>query len=119
MSSSQSVGNNAENKASAFLKSHGLVYIARNYQCRLGEIDLIFQDGEEVVFVEVKYRKNTVFGTGLESITTSKQQKIIKTAMLFLKQHPRYQNFSCRFDAICLDNTGVTDWVKAAFMLNS
>ena len=117
MGNSQAIGQLAEQRAFDYLTKQGLVCLAKNYHCRMGEIDLIFKDGDEIIFVEVKHRKNNVFGTGLESITASKQAKIIKTAAYFLSQHKMYQSYSCRFDAVCIDSNGNADWVKAAFIL--
>jgi len=108
----------AERMAEDYLIKHGLKLIQRNYSCRLGEIDLIVQEQDAIIFVEVKYRKNDQFGGGLESIDFRKQKKIKTTAEHYLQNHDRHQEYSCRFDAILI--TGDVgkpsiNWIKNAF----
>jgi putative endonuclease len=105
-------GIEAERFAEAFLRQHDLTLLQRNYRCRFGEIDLIMRDGAVVVFVEVRMRKNTVFGGAAASITPDKQQKLVCTARHYLsslKTEP-----PCRFDAVLLsgDNGRNIDWIK-------
>jgi len=74
---SNSQGVKSEKQALYYLTSQGLTLLCQNYYCRFGEIDLIMQDQETIVFIEVRYRKNNDFGGALASITQSKQNKII------------------------------------------
>ena len=112
-------GDDAERIAERYLTRQGLKLLSRNYHCRYGEIDLIMQHAEALVFVEVKLRKTTLgkvrFGGGLASITPSKQAKIIATAQHYLsslKQPP-----PCRFDAVVLNGLNLNDveWLPNAF----
>ncbi len=112
-------GDDAERIAERFLNGRGLKLVARNYRCRYGEIDLIMQQAETLVFIEVKLRKTKSgkvdFGGALASITASKQAKIIATAQHYLagmKQLP-----PCRFDAVLLNGLNVNDveWLPNAF----
>ncbi len=64
-------------------RRQGYVHVQSNYHSRFGEIDLIVQKGQELVFVEVKARSKTRFAQAIETISYSKQRKIAKTAMLF------------------------------------
>ncbi|PJG86555.1 YraN family protein [Conservatibacter flavescens] len=90
-----------EYQARLFLESQGLRFIAANQQFKCGEIDLIMQDGQTLVFVEVRQRKNQKFGTALESINWAKQQKWIKAANLWLAQHDTsLEEADCRFDVV-------------------
>jgi len=91
----------AEELAARYLATQGLRVVARNYRCRFGEIDLIAKDGEALVFVEVRLRRNSRFGGALASITYAKQRKLIATARHYLAGLPDAP--SCRFDAILLD----------------
>ena len=91
----------AEELAARYLATQGLRVIARNYRCRFGEIDLIAQDGEALVFVEVRLRRSSSFGGALASITRAKQKKLIATARCYLSGLRDVP--SCRFDAILLD----------------
>ncbi len=76
----QQTGTKAEDDALAFLQGQGLTPVTRNFRCRSGEIDLIMQDGNTLVFVEVRKRKNRLYGGAAASITPAKQQKLIKNA---------------------------------------
>jgi putative endonuclease len=108
------LGNQAEKVALSYLEQQGLTLIEKNYQTRLGEIDLIMQDGESIVFVEVRLRKNNLFGGASESITQAKQRKIAIVAEQFLQHHG---NQACRFDAIVMEKAEIQhiQWIKHAF----
>lgn len=115
---SKQQGDLYEQQALAYLKKQGLTLILANFHSRLGEIDLIMLDGQQLVFVEVKARRQNNFGSALEAVTAAKQQKIIRTAQFFLSRHPQYQNHHCRFDviAITINATSEIQWLKNAFM---
>ena len=70
------IGKQAENRAERFLLTKGLQLICRNYRCRWGEIDLIMKDKDELVFVEVRFRKYNAYGGALESIDYFKQKRL-------------------------------------------
>ena len=79
-------------------------------------------DKKILVFIEVRFRKNNNFGGGLESITCSKQQKLRKTAELYLQQNNQYEN--ARFDVVSMSKNNQTkqdkqkytfDWIRNAF----
>lgn len=110
-------GYKAENLALNFLKTKGLTLKANNYRCKLGEIDLIMQDGLYLVFVEVKMRKTNDFGGALASITLSKQQKIKKTATVYLLDNKYYDKYPVRFDVIAIQGIPPQiNWLKNAFI---
>ena len=73
---SHSKGQHAERACCEFLQQQGLKLLARNYRGRHGEIDIIMQDKDALVFVEVRYRKNNHYGGALESVTAGKQARI-------------------------------------------
>lgn len=104
----------AEKLAETFLVNRGLKLVARNYHCRFGEIDLIMLDAKTLVFVEVRLRTNTQFGSAGNSITPQKMQKLILTAQQYLQTHGEQP---CRFDAVLLDsvNEQSIEWVRNAF----
>lgn len=109
-------GDTAEQLALKQLNQQGLKLLCQNYRCPQGEIDLIMQDKDTLVFIEVRYRKNTLYGGAEASITSSKQNKIRQTAMWFLQQSPHYQSLPCRFDVVALhqgDKQG--RWIRNAF----
>jgi putative endonuclease len=112
---SNSQGAKSEKQALAYLQQQGLSLLCQNYYCRFGEIDLIMQDQDTLVFIEVRYRKNSDFGGALASITKRKQDKIIKTAKHYLAQLENEPY--CRFDAIAIDQqSGSPQWIQNAFL---
>ena len=86
-------GEMGETLACRYLKKKGYKILERNFRSRWGEVDIIAQDGEYTVFVEVKTRKNALFGTPAEFVTPAKMRKIIKTAMVYLKNEECYMRF--------------------------
>ena len=70
------------------LRGRGGRIAAKNFRCRMGEIDIIAEDGTYLVFVEVKLRKDNRFGSAREAVTTAKQRKLRITAELYLSMHP-------------------------------
>jgi putative endonuclease len=114
------IGNQAEEIALQYLQKYGLTLLDKNYTTRLGEIDIIMLDkaNDTLVFVEVRYRANNSFGTSVETVIRSKQQKIIRTALLFLQAQQKYQDFVCRFDVIGIESElkyPKIYWIKDAF----
>lgn len=108
----------AENYACNFLCQQGLQLLEKNYRCRWGEIDLIMGDGPVVAFVEVRYRSASRFGTGADSITHAKCQRIIRTAEHYLQKHDKDNDMTCRFDVVSIgpnQTRGETTWLKNAF----
>lgn len=95
-------GAQAEDAAASFLQHQGYQLVAQNFNTRFGEIDLIVQRAQQLVFVEVRQRKANSLVSALESITLAKQRKIIRAAQVFLQQHQQYHNHDCRFDVIAL-----------------
>ncbi len=114
-----SSGELAEARAETFLVQQGLVKRAKNYRCKLGEIDLIMQQDTAhettLVFVEVRLRTHAGFANAAESVTYRKQQKIIKTAQYYLQQYGLTDKANCRFDVIAFSDNGSPEWIKDAF----
>lgn len=111
-------GEAAETTAEQFLQHLGLRTLEKNFRCRLGEIDLIMMHGETLVFVEVRLRTNPYFSSAAESVNSKKQQKIIRTAQLYLQQHQLSERVSCRFDVVTLaraDAAAKPEWIQNAF----
>ena len=80
------IGSEAERYARVFLEQRGLIFIMQNYRCRTGEIDLIMQDGDELVFVEVKYRSNIQHGNAIEFFHASKKRKFESAVMHYMQE---------------------------------
>lgn len=115
MISTQAVGKKGELEAAQFLKTKGFEILEQNFRCRTGEIDIVCRDEDEIVFVEVKTRINSIFGEGLESVNAKKQMKMIKTAQYYLRLHGQ-ENQAYRFDVISiLANVNRIDHLEYAF----
>ena len=100
------VGNKGEDIASDYLQRNNYEIIDRNFLCRSGEIDIIAKDNlkEELVFIEVKTRKNYHYGNPIDSVTKIKQKHILSATKYYLYIHRLY-NIPIRFDIIeILDN---------------
>lgn len=106
----------AEATARDYLIAQGMKWIESNYRCRLGEIDLIMRDKDYLVFVEVRSRASNVYGGAVESITYGKQQKLLKTASLYLLTHKLQDKVASRFDVISIEGKPPQlTWIKNAF----
>ncbi len=106
----KALGDEAERVAENFLARHKLRTIARNWRCRLGELDLICDDGGTLVFVEVRRRSGGRFGGAAASITPQKQARLVAAAQHYLASLPRTP--PCRFDAVLLDGDKPPQWLK-------
>lgn len=93
-------GKYGEEQAAHLLQKKGYRILERNYRTNLGEIDIIAIDKGTIVFVEVKTRTSDVFGLPFEAVTTKKQEKLKKVALLYLKKFRR--EFPVRFDVISI-----------------
>ncbi len=101
------VGASYESVASSYLEAQGCRVICRNYRCRLGEIDLIAVDetGDKacLVFVEVKYRRQSGSGRPEEAVTPAKQRTIRKVAEHYCMRYKIRSCTPCRFDVIAVE----------------
>jgi putative endonuclease len=101
------------------LQQAGLTLVQKNYQCLMGEIDLIMQaSADEWVFVEVRYRHSDDYGDGSASVTPQKQARIIRAASLYLLERELFDKVHCRFDVVSIGSEapGTTiEWIKDAF----
>lgn len=109
-------GTEAETRAWHYLESRGLRLLQRNYRSRRGEIDLVLQDRDSLVFVEVRYRRESRFGSGAESVDRHKQSKLIACAQHYLQVHPQMARQPCRFDVVAVSGTDESvEWIRNAF----
>jgi len=114
----QSRGRDAEDLVCAYLKQQGLRLSTRNYRSPFGEIDLVMQEQNTLVFVEVRYRANTRFGTPAETVDTDKQARLRATAEHYLQNTPRASRKACRFDIVAVTGDGKSgnlSWLKNVF----
>ena len=109
-------GKQAEDIAAKYLQSQGYKIVARNYRCKGGEIDLICSCDKMLVFVEVRHRTSSHFGSGADTVSTNKQRKITLAANIYLLEKYGDRPPACRFDVISTDGpTFKIDWLKNAF----
>lgn len=108
-------GAQAELWALHYLQRQGLSFVTQNYRCRFGEIDLLMREGEVLVFVEVRLRRQQDFGGAAASIDQHKQRRLIHTAQHYLSSLARIP--PCRFDAVIMEDAlgHHVEWIKNAF----
>lgn len=90
------IGKSGEDRVAAFLRKNGFSVIKRNYQCRFGEIDIIAQNSEYIIFVEVKTRSEDFIVSPAESVNSAKQKRIMLTAEDYISK--TFCNLQPRFD---------------------
>ncbi len=99
MKQTYETGLRGEETAEEYLTGKGMACLERRYRSRCGEIDLIMQDGETIVFVEVKTRRNGAPGSGMMSVNAAKQRRVTNAAMLYL-MNSRLLGRPVRFDVV-------------------
>ena len=90
-----------EHQAEQYLIQHGLKAIERNYLCKYGELDLIMRDGQTLVFVEVKFRKNALRGGANYALSKQKQQRLRRTISHYLAEK-KISNQAMRIDYVAI-----------------
>lgn len=115
---SQTLGAIGEELAYHFLLAKGYKVLLRNYECPLGEIDLIAKERGHLVFIEVKTRSSEEMGTPAEAVTFHKRSQIAKCARYYLKRYGIYDS-PCRFDVLSIlllpDKEPVFELIESAF----
>ena len=94
-----SLGKSGENYACRELERRGYAIVARRFRTRSGELDIIAREGETLVFVEVKARRTTRYGTPVEGVTALKRRRLLKMAAEYVLLRG-VCNASCRFDIV-------------------
>lgn len=104
----------AEQQACTYLEKQGLQCLERNMRCRVGEIDLIMHDGEELVIVEVRARAQGALVDALSSVSSHKCRRIIQATRYWLARHPERADQPLRFDVIAISGETL-NWHRNAF----
>ncbi|HHC71416.1 MAG TPA: YraN family protein [Thiotrichales bacterium] len=109
-------GREAERLARLHLERAGLSMRDHNYRAPTGELDLVMEEGDTLVFVEVRLRRNPRFGGGIASVDGRKREKIVRTAAHYLQRH-RLSHRQCRFDVISVGDGDppAIQWLRGAF----
>jgi putative endonuclease len=98
------LGKEGEELAVRFLKKQGFRIVGKNYRTPFGEIDIIAEDGEVLVFIEVKTRSGDAFGSPFEAVDRKKRDKIRKVALCYMKKIRKEPQ--ARFDVLSIDAEG-------------
>ena len=98
----QAFGKLGEDVACTELEKRGYLVLARRYRTRAGELDIVARDGDCLVFIEVKARRDVAFGGAGAAVTTWKQRRIVRMAGDYLARHGLLEA-PCRFDVVAID----------------
>lgn len=107
------VGGEKEQEACRYLEGKGYEIVATNYWCRYAEIDIVARDGATLVFVEVKYRKNSQYGNGICAVSVKKIRNISRCARYYIYKEHVPADAPMRFDVIAIDGDTVTHLINA------
>jgi putative endonuclease len=110
----QQIGRAAEDAAAAFLTSHGVEILDRNFRRRLGELDIVARERDTLIIVEVRMRASNEFGGAAASVDYRKRAKLQRAAACLLQRRPELRELRVRFDVIAVTPAGI-DWIKHAF----
>ncbi len=110
------LGRKGEELAKRWLKKYGYVILETNYRSKLGEIDIVALDEGVLVFVEVKTRSSSRFGSAKEAVDRNKQKRIIRVAQEYLKRFCPHKKVRVRFDVVGIDLAqNSLELIKGAF----
>lgn len=98
--STRAKGKIGEDIAAEYLEKNGFKILCRNYTIRGGELDIIALDGNKLVIVEVKTRKNDLYGKASESVTREKTAHLVNCTERYIYENPQYDGYPVRFDVI-------------------
>lgn len=107
-------GARAERLAARWLARRGLRLVARNVRFRFGEIDLVMEDGEALVFVEVRYRARQDFGGAAASVTAAKRARLERAIRGYVAAHPAAAKRPLRADVVAVSAGDRVDWIRNA-----
>jgi len=113
----QAEGAAREAEARRTLERAGLRFRAANARFRVGELDLVMDDGDTLVFVEVRYRESSRFGGAAASVTAGKRRRLARAALAWLATHPSMAQRPCRFDVVALGGDA-PEWIRDAFRVD-
>lgn len=116
---SRKQGQQLEQIAASYLQKHRLRLVMQNFNSYRGEIDLVMLDQQQLVFVEVRYRRSVSHGSAAETVTLAKQRKLVLAAEFFLQRYRQHANRPCRFDVVAINGLQPLkiDWIKDAFII--
>lgn len=116
----KSIGTIGENIAAEYLKNHNYKILERNFSCKIGEIDIIAKNENNICFIEVKSRTSDYFGMPSEAVNYYKEQKICKVAQYYILKKNLYK-YNLRFDVVEIifnSTTSKVNLIKNAFIID-
>jgi putative endonuclease len=113
------LGKIGEHHARLALEARGYRYIAQNWHCAAGELDLVMLDGDELVFVEVKTRRGESAGRADDAVTDAKARRMLAAAAWFLAEHPDHQERVWRCDLVAITVHPRSGSARAAHYINA
>lgn len=112
----QRLGSAAEERAAQLLRRSGCEILARNFRCRMGELDIVARRGGLLIIAEVRLRSSARFGGAAASITSAKRARIVRAARYLLARQPQLAALAVRFDTLLLSSSsGPIEWIEGAF----
>ena len=115
----RAIGQEGETLAVDYLQSQGLQVIARNYRCRMGEIDIVATQKPDILIIaEVRLRSRRDYGGGAASVDWKKRCRILRTSRHLLMQQPQLAKLRVRFDVLAIqpdDGRHHIEWIRGAF----
>jgi len=112
--SRREIGFRYEMIARRYLEKAGLVFKEANVTLRSAEIDLIMRDQKTWVFVEVRFKRNSFFGSAADSINNKKQKRLRDAAAIWLSKRGSHFNTSYRFDVFAITGNQF-EWFQNSF----
>lgn len=114
MKNTTAIGLKAEDLAADYLVKNGYKIIERNFRNRFCEIDIIAANTEYICLVEVKYRKNNLYGGGIGAINSNKQKRLRNGFEFWLSKADQYGHLQPRIDIISIDSSGTIELIENA-----
>ncbi|NNC23731.1 YraN family protein [Salinisphaera sp. USBA-960] len=108
-------GQTAERAVDQAAQAAGWQQIAANYRARGGELDRVYIGNGYLIVVEVRYRSRNDYGRAVETVTTTKQARIIRATRQLLATNADYTTYPVRFDVVGVDAAGQLEWIENAF----
>ncbi|MBE0477838.1 YraN family protein [Candidatus Aerophobetes bacterium] len=120
MDTRKDVGKKGEQVALSFLRKKGYKILDRNFRCRFGELDIVAEEDNQIIFIEVRSCRSLNFGSPLQSLDYFKKKRLTRLALFYLTSH-NLKNASCRFDVVAVvfeegSKIGSINLIKNAFV---
>lgn len=113
------LGTRGEDQARRYLESQGYHFLAANWRCAVGELDLVMRHGAEIAFVEVKTRRGEAAGRAEEAISPAQGRRLLAAAEWFLADHPELDDLIWRIDLVAITLAGPGSGSRLVHIVNA